>query len=345
MIDHRRAILENLSVHYVGNQGAAEQLKISHKPFNFKDDAIKELLMNYFLSPFKSDIYYHIKKNSKGIFSTIDEIFIDKKVLHENSKTLAKHLYAQSIHPKIKGGEFYITYFNEMIVDGEICDAIGIFKTENRDIFLKIYEQDSEFDIESEKGININKLDKGCLIFKTEKEKGYKVSILDNSSKGPETALYWQEDFLQLTPREDAFFHTQHFIEAAKGFCEQVLTEENNVPKTQQMAMLNKSVGFFKDRDHFTLNDFKKEVMPQPEVMNEFNTFRKNYIEENNLNAIDDFDVSQTAFKQNAKYLRSIIKLDKNFHIYVHSQHDYIEKGYDDERGLKFYKLYFEGES
>ncbi|MBC7865580.1 MAG: nucleoid-associated protein, partial [Bacteroidia bacterium] len=332
------------SVHYVGNNGNGEEIKLSKKPFKFKDETLKDLLMHYFLTPFKSDVYFHLKKTSKGIFKLIDEIFKDRSVMHDNSKDIAKHLFDQSVHPKVKGGEFYMAYFSEMTVDGELCDAIGIFKSENRETFLRVLEEGSEFDIESEKGININKLDKGALIFQTEKDKGYKVSMIDFNAKSPEVALYWQEDFLHLVPREDAFYHTQNFIEAAKGFCEEVLTEENNVPKAQQMAMLNKSVSFFKDRDHFSMNDFKKEVMPQASVQKEFKEYHQNYIEENNLTAIEDFDVSQTAFKKNQKYLRSVIKLDKNFHIYVHSKHEFIEKGFDEERGMKFYKVYFENE-
>ncbi|MFN6039537.1 MAG: nucleoid-associated protein, partial [Bacteroidota bacterium] len=39
-----------------------------------------------------------------------------------------------------------------------------------------------------------------------------------------------------------------------------------------------------------------------------------------------------------------VIKLDKNFHIYVHGKHEFIEKGFDEEKGKKFYKLYFDSE-
>jgi len=30
--------------------------------------------------------------------------------------------------------------------------------------------------------------------------------------------------------------------------------------------------------------------------------------------------------------------------VYVHGKRDFIEKGYDDNRGLNYYKLYFENE-
>jgi len=55
---------------------------------------------------------------------------------------------------------------------------------------LKVYPSGDGFEIESEKGININKLDKGCLIFNTERESGYVVAIVDNTNKGTE-AQYW----------------------------------------------------------------------------------------------------------------------------------------------------------
>jgi len=40
----------------------------------------------------------------------------------------------------------------------------------------------------------------------------------------------------------------------------------------------------------------------------------------------------------------NIIKLDKNFHIYVHSARELIEHGVDEE-GRKFYKIYYKEES
>ncbi|MFM7764289.1 MAG: hypothetical protein ACKO6I_01410, partial [Sphingomonadales bacterium] len=38
-----------------------------------------------------------------------------------------------------------------------------------------------------------------------------------------------------------------------------------------------------------------------------------------------------------------ILKLDKNFHTYIHGNREMIEKGTDPD-GRKFYKIYFENE-
>ena len=38
--------------------------------------------------------------------------------------------------------------------------------------------------------------------------------------------------------------------------------------------------------------------------------------------------------KKSKKYFRSVIKLDKNFSLYVHGDRDNIEKGFDEEKGM-----------
>jgi hypothetical protein len=40
-----------------------------------------------------------------------------------------------------------------------------------------------------------------------------------------------------------------------------------------------------------------------------------------------------------------VIKLDKNFHVYIHGDRELVDKGYDDEKGMKFYKLFYSEES
>jgi hypothetical protein len=58
----------------------------------------------------------------------------------------------------------------------------------------------------------------------------------------------------------------------------------------------------------------------------------------------DKFDISPPAVKREFKVLKSVIKLDKNFHIYVHGRRDLIERGFDDDKGKKYYKVFFDDE-
>jgi len=348
MIDFSRAQLTHFVVHFVGNKGLGEELTCSEKLIEFKDDFVKETVLRYFLTPFKTDIYYQFKGkvdvSLASVANASEDLFNSQKEFVKLSKQVATHLYNQSMHPKISGGEFFVCYFKDAMVDGELCDAVGYFKTENKETFLKVYQHVDEFDVDCDNGININKLDKGCLVFNTEKKKGYKLSILDTNNRVAECALYWEEDFLNAVIKPNGYYHTKNFMDASRGFCEEILTEANNVDKKDQMMMLNKSASYFKEKDTFNLKDFEKEVLVQPEIIEAFNDYRGDYNKRLDLTAIDEFEVSPTAVKKNAKYMKSVVKLDKNFHIYIHSKHDYVERGFDEERGLKYYKLFYVNE-
>jgi hypothetical protein len=348
MIDFSRAQLTHFSINYVGNKGLGEELTTSDKVFEFKDDFVKETLLRYFLSPFKTDIYYRFRPKADiaqaFVNNAADELFASRNNFIKQAKELASHLYNQSMHPKIKGGEFYLCYFKDAMVDGELCDALGLFKTENKETYLRVFEHMESFDLDCDNGININKLDKGCIIFNTDKKNGYKMSIVDTNNRVAECALYWEEDFLSAVIKPNAYYHTKNFIDTSRGFCEEVLTEANNVNKQDQMMMLNRSTSYFKERDKFNLPEFEKEVLVQPELIEAFKDYRSDFNKRMDLTSIDEFEVSPTAVKKNQKYMRSVVKLDKNFHIYIHARHDYVEKGFDEERGLKYYKLFYVNE-
>jgi hypothetical protein len=346
MIDFSRAELTHLSIHYVGNKSLGEELALSEKLITLKDDFVKDSLIGYFLSPFKTDIYHQFKKRGQTsiVAAACDELFKNREEFVSRSRDLASWLYDQSVHAKIKPGELYVCYFRNAMVDGELTDAVGFFKSETRETFLKVEQHLGEFEIDCETGINLSKLDKGCLVFNTDKKNGYKLSVIDNNNRNAECALYWEEDFLGATLKANAYYHTSNFLDTSRGFCEEVLTEANNVNRQDQQMMLNRSTSYFKDRDKFNLQEFEKDVLVEPQVIEAFRDYRTDFNKRMERTAIDDFEVSQTAVKKNQKYMRSVVKLDKNFHIYIHSKHEFVEKGYDDEKGLKFYKLYFVNE-
>ena len=43
----------------------------------------------------------------------------------------------------MRSGEFYVAYFSDCVLDDEIVDAIGIFKSENKDTYLKPIERNN----------------------------------------------------------------------------------------------------------------------------------------------------------------------------------------------------------
>lgn len=347
MINHEEAILESIVLHRVGNKSEDDGIRFSKGPLK-TDEAVNELLIRYFFSPFKQQEYYNLHHesdlNMNEVYRYVSEIFDDPESLYDRSVDLAKHLYENSEHPKIKRGEFYVVYFSDCVVDGELVDAVGLFKSESRETYLKVYARDDNFEINHDDGININKLDKGCLIFNSEKEKGFLVAVVDNLSKGSD-ARYWKDDFLQLVQRQDEFFHTNNVMQLCKQFVKEKLPGEFEVNKVDQADMLNKSATFLKENEKFNLDAFTSEVIQQPEVIESFKNYKEEYESEQDFHIADDFEISGAAAKKSSRFLRSVIKLDKNFHIYVHGNRENIEKGFDDTTGKHYYRLYFDQET
>lgn len=337
--------IEQIALHYVGNKINNENVHFAKAALSL-DEETGDLLSHYFLTPFKSNEYFNLYHDSdlkyNEVFGFVSEIFDAPESLPEQSKNLAKHLYEQSTHPKIKGGEFYTVYFSDCIVDGETVDAVGVFKSENKDTFLKVFPKGEGFEIESVQGVNINKLDKGCLIFNTEREKGYLVAVVDNTNKGAE-AQYWMDEFLHARQRKDEYYNTQNVLSMAKHFITEELPQQFEVSKADQVDLLNRSVKFFKEKDNFNLKEFANEVMEQPELVKSFTKYKSSFEQDFDMDIADNFEISETAVKKQARVFKSVIKLDKNFHIYIHGNRDLIEQG-EDKKG-KFYKVYYTEEN
>ena len=345
MLDFSNAQFDQVVIHKVGNRSRNERLAIAAGTA-YLNDEVKELLAAYFLRSFKIPQFYQFDFETSfqenRVFSIVSEMF-ESGDFYEHSKRLASYLYEVAEHPNIKGGEFYVVYFKDCLIEGELVDAIGLFKSETKETFLKVYQQGEKFNVECQEGININKLDKGCLIYNTEKEYGYKLSIVDKTNKGNE-ALYWIQDFLKAKEREDNFYHTANYLKMCKGFVEDVFNDENNIDRTDQIEMLNRSIEFFKEKQDFVVDEFEQKVMEQPEIIDAFNDYKSDFIAKNDLKVSDDFGISVDAVKKSKKDFKSILKLDKNFHVYIHGRRDFIEKGWDDARRLNFYKLYYDAE-
>jgi len=346
MIYCENSAIRGVILHYVGNKINDEKIKFAKSALN-TNEFINSLLVRYFIASFKSNEYFNLYHESdlllNEIFVYVSKIFDNPDSLFEQSVNLAKHLYEQSIHPKIKGGEFYTVYFKDCIIDGITTDAVGLFKSENKDTFLKVYPSGDGFEIESEKGVNINKLDKGCLIFNIEKDNGYVVAVVDNTNKGAE-AQYWIDDFLHVRPRKDEYYNTQNILSLCKNFVTKELPQQFEVSKADQVDLLNKSVQFFKEKESFDMGEFVNEVIEEPDLIDSFNNYKKDFQKEREIDLSDKFIISESAVKKQARSIKSIIKLDKNFHIYVHGNRDLIEQGVD-EKGRKFYKIYYNEES
>ncbi|RZK80495.1 MAG: nucleoid-associated protein, partial [Pedobacter sp.] len=245
MISFFEASLAELSIHRIGNKAQDEFYVLSEHSIALKDNLLSNLLQQYFLSPFEktNEIYHFFHPNTdlnlNEVYHFAAQIFENGDLFHENSKELAKYLYDVSGHPKIKAGELYVAFFENVQIEGQLFDAIGIFKSETKETYLKVYPENDGFGLSYEEGaININKLDKGCLIFNTDKEEGFRVAVIDQTNKSAE-AVYWKDEFLKLKIRNDAFNQTNNVLGVYKNFVTEHLDQDFEISKADKIDLLN----------------------------------------------------------------------------------------------------------
>ena len=347
MLNFNEINIQDVIVHHIGSKPDEEGVQLSNTPMQLNDDRTRELLMRYFLTPFKPGELFHLKHdediNLNVVYSIASNIFSDPASFTEQSVELANHLYAESTHPKIRTGELYVVYFNNCFIEGETVDAIGLFKSESKETFLKVKATGKNFSITYDDGINVNKLDKGCLIFNMEQDKGFLLAIVDNINKSAE-AQYWRDNFLTVKPRKDEYHQTKSYLDMCKTFVLEQVPKEFETSKADQADFLNKSATYFKKNEDFAFDEFANQVIKQPEVIESFKEYKKNYGTANDMEMEDEFVISSPAVKKQSKVFKSVIKLDKNFHIYVHGTREYITKGFDEKTGMHYYQLYFKEE-
>jgi hypothetical protein len=345
MINFSNTNLDKIIVHKVGNKSKDEGLRLSKTQINPPGEMLNELLMSFFTKPFKGEQFYHLFHESdlalNEVYSFVGKIFENTETFQEQSENLARHLYSVSEHPNIKSGEFYVVHFDNCLIDDEACTAVGLFKTEHKENYLNISEnREEQFDIEHNTGININKIDKACLILNTEKDKGFIVSIADNTNKNE--ALYWGDEFLKIKERDDNYHNTKNYLEVCKKFADEVLSEVN---KEEQIALKTNAIKYFAQQDTFNKDEFTERVLRDPETAQVFDDFKNQYARDYDMTIADEFDISDNAVKKEKSGFKSVVKLDKNYTVYIHGGVNNFTKGFDPARGLNFYQFFYENES
>lgn len=337
--------MDKLIVHYVGNKNNEDGVRFSDALTDF--GAVEEYFNQLINNSFKSEELYKFHflpdLNLNPMYQFVSSIFQNRESFIEQSKNAGRYLYDKSTHPQIKGGELCVFYLRDCKVNNAFVDCVGIFKSENKDTILKVNTTSTGFDLKDERGINTNKLDKGCLIFNSEKEDGYLISVVDNTNKNAE-AQYWKDDFLGVQPVKNEYHQTNQFLGIAKQFVTIHLGEDFEVSKADKIDLLNRSVAYFKTNDTFEKEKFEEEVFKESELIDSFRSFDDSYRRDNQVELSDNFEISSQAVKKQARVFKSVLKLDKNFHIYIHGNKELIEQGVD-ANGRKFYKIYYEEEN
>ena len=348
MINRIEANLHSICIHQVGNASEDEGIKLSNTILSIDDENLDELLLRYFIDSFKEPEFFHFTFTSDEVelnplFNFVSNIFDDPTSLLEQSVKITRHLYEKSSHPNIKPGDLVVGYLENVLIDDELLNAVAIFKSESKDAFLKLESDGSNYKIDFENGINVDKLDKACLIFDTERDQGYKLAIIDKSNRNKD-ALYWREEFLNVASRRDNYHATTQYISLTKSYVKERLKHDDNASKIDEADIMHRSKEYLQNVETFDRSDFEDQVFRNEQLKTSFQEFSDDFEAERQVKLPDSFEISTHAVKKKSQSFRSVIKLDKNFHVYVHGDRSKIERS-EDADGTKYYKLFFDQES
>jgi hypothetical protein len=349
MLDVTGATIKELMIHYVGNKENGQDLLLAQKPIALLDERIRQSVFKFFIEQFKVEELFHITHTTGNytlnpVYQILLEIFSNKKSFVPKTRELAKHLYEVTAHPNIKNGELFIIHLQDVLFDNHKVEALGIFKADTKEEVLVTNYDNDRINLLLQEGINNKTLDKGVLFFNYKQEEGYRCLVIDKTNKSFD-AKFWKETFLGVTALSTSFSETRDFINVCKEFISDVLPAQEELSRTSQVTLLRNSLTYMEENEEIDIGKFKKEVFQNKFQEKAFSNYIESVGESRNTNFNEPFQVSNEAFNKYSRKIKSVLKLDKNFHVYIHGDSKLIENGYDNDKKMKYYKIYYSEEN
>ncbi|TJY31853.1 nucleoid-associated protein [Pontimicrobium aquaticum] len=348
MIKRTKASISKCILHKVGNKFNSTKNAFSEQPIDF-DEASYDLILPYLLRPFGSvaESYrfnHHSNINLNEINSYASQLLKDDTDFIDISKHIVTHLFEQSNSAQIKTGDVIICLFHDIQYEDYTTDAIGIFKIENKTSFFQTYLENNSYDLFVQKGIQAKKVDKGCLILNAADAEGNIVLSVDNNNYD---AQYWVKSFLNVKYPDDANQHTKNYIEMCREFSKEIMQPQFGMQ--EQSSFLAKTVDFFKENEVVNIETFKEDVFEEEEQIQLFEDYKKTFENDNNVLIRNQFDISEVVLKKQKQKIKTEIKLDTNIQIKLDvdapdASAEYLERGYDEDKKMHYYKVFFNAE-
>ena len=297
---------------------------------------VEEYLLRVIKASFRFDdwkrFYYIDDLDMNPVYRFVSKIFEDDTMLVKQSNNLARHLYEQSIHPNIKIGEFYVVLLEGCEVEGVETNGIGLFKSEVLETVLTIKMENNRLVLSPEIGMSLKKLEKGCIVFNIEKEKGYKLAVVDNTGSNID-AHYWVDNFLHVCNCDDDYHQTERLAEFCKGFAE-IISDKSVV---EGAIVAKKATEVLKAAEILAVDDLADEICQSLEQKEQFAEFRKSFEEDNGV-LNEEVVLVKKALSYKPVSRMNVIKIGSNFEVKVLNPDGRIEQG-EDTNG-KWWKLY-----
>ena len=348
MIKRNNASIFKCIIHKVGNKFNSTKNAFSEKEIVF-DEASYELMLPFLLRPFGSLVQSHrfnhhanIELNEINNYANL--IFGDDDLFIDTSKHIVTHLFEQSNSAQIKTGDVLVVYFNGIQYEDMTVDAVGIFKIENKTNFFQTYLENNSYDVAVQTGISSKKVDKGCLVLNTGDREGNIVLSVDNNNYDTQ---YWINKFLNIKYADDTNSHTQNYIELCKEFSTEII--KSTYGEHERNTFLAKSVDYLKENEIVNVEKFKDEVFEEDKYKTLFDDYKKEFEGEKDVLIRNQFDVSDSVLNKEKKKIKTDIKLDTNIQIKLDidapdASTEYLERGYDENKKMHYYKVYFNSE-
>ncbi len=350
MINLKQAVISKLTLQSVGNKLREEKNIYAGDLFHLTEKEEEEM-QPFFISPFKnqSEFYqfthYTQDINFNVLYSLCKEVFEGSLDFVKFSDKVLDHLLERSNHPQIKNGEIFIALFEEIDISQESkISGIGIFKLENKNKFLRFKHTDI-VECAIQKGYRLDaSIDKGCLILNAQKDNGYLILAHDDAHVESE---YWKKSFLEVDYIKNDAYQTKNYIRMLSEFSQQIILEEKG--KKAQTEFIGNCLQLFNTNETITEELLEKELLENYDIVKEFKDYKKEYEENSDIRFSEIFDVSTPALNREKRKIKTEIKLDTHIHIKLdinkpEASEDFLEQGYDEERKMFYYKVYYNSE-
>ena len=122
--------------------------------------------------------------------------------------------------------------------------------------------------------------------------------------------------------------------------------EEDDSAPWEENKVAQDALAYFDGKKHFSLAEFEEQALRTPEARAKFAEERRRLEKEEGLKLDEEFDISKRDISKARKLMKSVMKLDTGVEIrlkpkVVGKPETVLEKGYDEARGMKFIKVFF----
>lgn len=336
MLDLSSCILETAILHYIASPLEKVNSVISDNVINKSEHFQKAFLtlsFNRFEENEICDFFHESELNLNEVYFFSREILKKDKNFITNSQNIARHLIEVSRHPNIKGGELLLLKFVGARYENKEVEILSIVKIEDKEQFLQVNNLNERLTLSSFKGINLKQNNKlGLIMFFKENEE----SIVFVKNRKQDDAVFWKENFLNVKYKVDERYKTEQLLKE----CRQFINNSSNMAPDEKIEYLSKSIDFFKEETYFDSERYVEKVFSKKNV--DVSNLRKQILPfETNI-------TSESVKKVEKKFNKTIV-LDSDINIKIslgeNSRiNEILEKGFDEERNKKYYKIYFEEE-